>query len=91
MTRRKGKISEKQILRQWPHHVALPAEAVRGPQNAEAVYGFARTLTSGPRPCHLRRDDRELVVFCFEKPEEAQAFAEPFGGERLAASHQKGK
>jgi hypothetical protein len=29
MTRR-GEITESQILRKWPHHVALPAEALRG-------------------------------------------------------------
>ena len=84
---RKGEISERQILRKWPHHVALPAEAVRGLQNAEAVYGFASTLTAAPRPCHLRRDGRDLVVFCFAKPEDALVFAERFGGEVLTAEN----
>jgi hypothetical protein len=30
-----------------------------------------------------RSDGGDLVVFCFTKPEDAQAFCEQFGGERL--------
>ena len=45
------------------------------------MWSFAAALSAGPRPYFVRGDD--LVVFCFAKPEDAQAFAERFDGERL--------
>ena len=84
MTKRKGEIGRSQLARQWPHHVALPAETLRGLGNSETVYGFLKPLSVGPRPYHLRRGDVDFAVFCFAKPEDAQAFAERFGGEVLA-------
>jgi hypothetical protein len=77
---RKGEVTEKQILRRWPHQVALPAEAVRGAEKSMPMYALAKELSGAPRPCNLRRDGRDFVVFCFEKLEDAQAFAERFDG-----------
>jgi hypothetical protein len=80
---RKGGITRKQLDRQWPHHVALSAEAARGPANAETVRGFAASLRAAPLTYHLTREDRDYVVFCFPSQEAAQAFQAWVGGELL--------
>ncbi len=58
MTLRKGEVTLPQIKRKWPHHVALPADKVRGVRNSEVVWGFATTLSAAPRPYSLRGGDR---------------------------------
>jgi hypothetical protein len=80
---RKGGITRRQLNREWPHHVALPAEAVRGLANADTVRGFAATLSAAPMTYHLIREDRSYVAFCFSTAEAAKTFAERFGGELL--------
>jgi hypothetical protein len=50
VTRRKGEITPAVIKRQWPHRVELPAEAVRGEENAAATWGFAKPLGAAPYP-----------------------------------------
>ena len=86
MTQRKGEITLPEIKRKWPYHVALPANKVRGVRNSEIVWSFAAALSAAPRPYAVRRDGGDLVVFCFAKPEDAQAFCDRFGGERLPGS-----
>jgi hypothetical protein len=45
---RKGEISQVRLRREWPHHVALLADKVRGLKNSEIVRAFADALSVAP-------------------------------------------
>ncbi len=83
MTRRNGEITRSDLRRRWPHHVALPADKVRGLETSELVHSVAKRLSAAQLTYFMLRDGRDFVVFCFSRPEHAEAFSQQFGGERL--------
>ena len=83
MAQHKGEITRADLHRRWPHHAALSADKVRGLKNSEVVRGFADTLSVALLTYSISRADVDLVAFSFAKPEDADAFCQRFGGERL--------
>jgi hypothetical protein len=68
MTRRKGEITVTQVKRDWPHHVELLAEQVKGNENFTTVNKFASTLSVAPLPYTQYYDDIFHIVFASRRP-----------------------
>lgn len=79
MALRTGELSQARPRRHWPHRVALPVAKMPG----DILRDFPDARSAPRRTFLMRRDDRDFVVFCFAKSEDAEAFCRQFGGERL--------
>jgi hypothetical protein len=77
---RKGELSKGTMDRQWPHQVALPAARCSG-HNYVTIRLFSECLSLCPRTHSFRRDDTDMLVFCFAQRAHAESFRDRFGGE----------
>jgi len=79
---RKGELSKGTIDRQWPHQVALSASRCAG-RNYVTIRIFCEGLSLCPRTHSFRRDDEDMIVFCFAKRADAELFQARFGGKLI--------
>jgi hypothetical protein len=79
---RKGELSKGAIDRNWPHQVALPAARCGG-ANYVTIRLFCddENLSLCIRGHSFRRDDVDMIVFCFAERTHAERFQERFAGE----------
>jgi len=82
MVYRKGELSKAMMDRDWPHQVALPAMRCHG-HNYITICLFCEPLSLCPRTHSFRRDDHDLMVFCFATRDHGEKFRDRFGGEFL--------
>jgi len=79
---RKGELSKGTMDREYPHQVALPAARCSG-----GKYVTIRLCCDGlslcPRTHSYRRDDADVLVFCFADRVHAEQFRDRFGGEMI--------
>jgi len=84
MTRRKGEMTRSRLNREFPHHVALAADKVRGLEVSATVRKAAGNLGAHALTYHeTRGDNLDFVIFCFADAHNAEVFARVFGGELL--------
>jgi hypothetical protein len=79
MTRRKGEVAQSDLKRKWPHRVALPPKR-RGLKNSEVICCAAGVLSATPFTYSISYDDSGVAVFCFAKPEDAEALPSASAG-----------
>jgi hypothetical protein len=70
--------------REYPHHVALPAEEAE--KLRKRILVACGALNTASRTRTVSRNDTKFVVYRFASETDAQGFIDLFGGERLDPS-----
>ncbi len=78
--KRKGELSSAQMDRNWPYQIAVPEHVTAG-ANIWAVHQLCKELEACPRRHAVVREGVWYNVFCFAKPDQAEAFKQRYGGE----------
>ncbi|MBN8533820.1 MAG: hypothetical protein J0L51_06985 [Rhizobiales bacterium] len=82
--RRKGELSQAEINRQWPHHIALqqlPDHAAQYSRNIEIdAFCVAAGDDAAPRGYSIMHQDAWFEVRCFASAATAAQFIQRFGG-----------
>jgi hypothetical protein len=96
MTRRKGEITRSTLKRKWPHHIALPADKVRGLPDSEVVRGFAQSpvydtgrhdeATQKTRPAADRPDTHSVNPAAYRSDGQARPVEETNGAASRSAA-----
>lgn len=79
--RRKGELTKPQIDRDWPFQVTMPATDLA--RQHAAILAFCKPLSLAPRGHTYTANGAYHSVLCFAVEEDADRFAEKFGGARL--------
>ena len=84
MVYRKGELSKGTIDRKWPHQVALPAAHCSGANHVTIrLFCDDERLSLCVRGHSFRRDNLDMIVFCFAERAHAEQFRDRFGGELI--------
>ena len=68
--------------RDWPHQVALAAYRCLGHSYLTMrFFCEGEGLSLSPHTHSLRRDDQDMLIFCFARRQHAEQFRDRFGGE----------
>jgi hypothetical protein len=79
---RKGELSKGTIDCEWPHQVALPATRCAGAGYVTIrLFCEDERLSVCVRGHSFRRDDIDMIIFCFAQRTHAEEFRDRFGGE----------
>ena len=76
MSYRKGELTKRAKLRDWPHHVTIPIAETGLGQRLNAMHAFCQGMTY---QTIAERGPPELAIWCFKRKEDADAFAARFG------------